>query len=150
MQGINLHAIVRGAINAVNPDEIVTLYRAAGQVNVDGLVTPKYEAGEIVAAQWQPNDEKALEHAEKLNAIKDSEQIFLYSDTVNPVAGLRRLPITRSGDMIERGAQWYLVTCILEDWSRVGWINVEVTLQTKPPDFSASDWQEGGGEDGIN
>lgn len=143
MHGINLHAVVRNAINTINPDEIITLYRAAGQVNIDGLVTAKYEPGVEMAAQWQPNDEKALTHTEKLSTTRDSEQIFLYSDAENPVVGLSRLPIARSGDMIQRGKQWYLVTSILEDWSRVSWINVEVTLQTKPPDFSASEWGEG-------
>lgn len=148
MQGINLHAIVRSGITTINPDELVTLYQSAGQVNIDGLVSAKYAEGAETWAQWQPNDENTLEHTEKINKTKDSEQVFLYSDTINPIAGIRRKLKPRTGDMIKRGEEWYLVTSILEDWSPVGWINIEVTMQTKAPDFSASDWHIGGGSIG--
>lgn len=147
MQGINLHAVVRGAVRSINPDEIVTLYRSMGQSNAGGVVRPCYEAGEDVIAQWQPDEKEALEHAERVNSTSDSEQVFLYSEAAKPVAGLRRVPFARTGDMLLRGKHWYLVTAVIEDWSRVGWINVTATLQNKAPDFSASDWWQEGGDD---
>lgn len=149
MQGINLHAVVRGAVRSINPDETVTLHRAAGQINVDGVVRPCYEAGEEVVAQWQPDEKEALGHTERVNSTFDSEQVFLYSEAASPVAGLQRVPIARMGDMLLRGELWYLVTAVIEDWSRVGWINVTATLQNKAPDFSASGWWQGGGSSGA-
>lgn len=139
--GINLHAVVRGAITAVHPDEACTLYQSIGQQNIKGTVVPVYAEGKTVRANFQPLDTDALKHLEAMNDTEASEQVFLYSDVALPVTGQQRLPLTRTGDFLGRsdGTYW-LVTSVLEDWSQDGWCNVGVHRQTTPPDFSASAW----------
>ena len=51
MSGLNLHAIVRGAITSVHPDETVTLYQSTGQSNNYGIVTAQYAEPQTVKAQ---------------------------------------------------------------------------------------------------
>lgn len=131
---MNLHNIVRSAITTVNPDEQITLYKAIGQENVKGSVIPKYADPLIVSSQWQPLDADRLAQLEMVNQTVSAEQVFLYSDKSQPISGISRTPIARTGDFLKRGGSWYLVTAVLEDWSNVGWINVEVTLQTRPPE----------------
>ena len=50
---LNLHDLVRGAINIVNPDEDVWLIQNIGQTNVKGRITAVYAAPEKVRAQVQ-------------------------------------------------------------------------------------------------
>lgn len=145
MLGLNLHELVRGAITTVKPDESVLLYKAVGQTNLDGEVKPSYNPAMSIKAQFQPNESNRLMHAEKTGVTTITEQVFLYSDTTLPVAGVERSPIARTGDMINRNGEWWLITAVLEDFSAIGWINVEVTQQLTPPDFSGSNWGDGNG-----
>ena len=46
---LNLHDIVRGAINIVNPDEDVWLIQNIGQTNVKGRITAVYAEPERCA-----------------------------------------------------------------------------------------------------
>lgn len=64
MLGMNLHAIVRGSITSVHPDETVTLYQSDGQAVAYGRVTPYYKEPITIAAQIQPNAENSLDHSE--------------------------------------------------------------------------------------
>jgi hypothetical protein len=130
---MNLHAIVREAINIVNPDEPVTLYQALGQTNNRGTVTPRYQAGLSVLAQIQPEDDN-LEHREALSTTAQGAEFWLFSDPSLPVTGISRQPM-RGGDIIKRadGAFW-LVDNSIEDWTPVGWAHVHATLQITPPE----------------
>ena len=123
------------------PNETVTLYQADGQRNVKGVITPVYKAPQTVSANVQPLDSETLNHLERIGDTKASRQAFLYSFNSFPVAGVKRLPTPRGGDIFKRpdGTYW-LITSVMEDWSDVGWANVGITLQVTPPDFSASDW----------
>lgn len=47
---LNLHDLVRGAINLVNPDEDVWLIQNIGQTNVKGRITAVYAEPEKVRA----------------------------------------------------------------------------------------------------
>lgn len=60
------------------------------------------------------------------------------SDNNRPVEGIARVPILRTGDYIERKpGQFYKITAMFEDWTNVGWVNCEVTLQVPPyPNFT--------------
>lgn len=145
MTGLNLHRIVRSAITSVKPDELVLLYRSVGQINVDGMLNATYEPGIAIYAQFQPNEASRLLQAEQVSSTTITEQVFLYSDTTRAVASLDRLPLARTGDIIDRNGQWWLVTAIMEDFSTVGWANVEVTKQVTAPDFSASAWSDSNG-----
>ena len=141
MLGINLHAVVRGAIESVHPDESCLLYQADGQVNDKGVIKAKYRPAQTVRANIQPLDTDALKHLERVDDAQASEQAFLYSDNSFPVSGVRRFPTLRGGDFLQRAdGTWYLITAILEDWSADGWANVGIQGQVTPPDFSVSDW----------
>lgn len=140
--GVNLHHVVRGAITSLHPDETCELYQSIGQRNVKGKVTPVYSAPQEIKANFQP-DNDALKHAEAMNDTPLSETVYLYSDSPVPVMGEKRLPMTRTGDILKRsdGTYW-LVTTISEDWSWDGWCCINVHQIITPPDFSASDWSD--------
>lgn len=141
MFGVNLHAVVRGAITSIYPDETCTLYQANGQRNNKGLIQAVYLEPQEIQANIQPLDADRLKHMEKVNDMTATEQIFAYSDTDNPITGIKRVPILRSGDFIQRadGTYW-LITDVYEDWSSVGWCNAGITQQVTPPDFSGCEW----------
>lgn len=138
MNGLNLHDIVRGAITAVHGDEDIVLYQSVGQKNIKGKIIPLYSKGIEAKAQVQPLGENSLAQTENANTTPDDDQAFVYSDKELPVTGIRRHPFARTGDFMKRGDAWYLVTADLEDWSRVGWSNVRITLQITPPDLEGS------------
>lgn len=136
---MNLHRIVRGVINAVNPDEALILYQAVGQVNVKGVITPKYQLKDA-KGNVQPLDSKVLQHLERIGDIKATMQVYLYSETEIPVSAGSRTPLIRGGDIIKRSDDTYwLVTSVIEDWTWDGWARAGITQQIKPPDLSASE-----------
>lgn len=142
---INLHAVVRGVINTMHPDEDVTIFRSAGQANVKGAIVSLYQPGEVIGAQIQSlsNDDLYATHDEGQNEVVRNCYLFSSSSTVDKPASIIR-PLARSGDMIQRSdGTWWLVTALKEDFSRSEWVNVSITLQIKAPDFSSSDWYEG-------
>lgn len=144
MIGLNLHKVVRGVITSVHPDEECTLYQSVGQVNVKGIVKSKYSEPQSVKVNFQPLDTQALQHLERVGDTKASEQIFLYSDMVMPISAGQRQPLLRSGDFIKRiDGTWWLITSVIEDWTRDGWANAGISQQITAPDFSASDWSKG-------
>ena len=139
--GINLHDVVRSAITAIHPDENCILYQSIGQRNIKGKTTPVYAAPKNVQANFQPLDAETLKHVEALSVTGVDEQVFLYSDDPTPVTGQQRIP-TRTGDFIQRGETYWLVTAVFEDWTWDGWANVGVHRQSTPPDFTASEWSD--------
>lgn len=140
--GVNLHHVVRGAITSLHPDETCLLYQSLGQKNVKGVVTPIYAAPQTIKANFQP-DSDSLKHADSMNDTPSSETVYLYSDSPVPVMGVKRLPVTRTGDILKRSDETYwLITTIKEDWSWDGWCCIDVNQIITPPDFSASDWSE--------
>nr|WP_294508399.1 hypothetical protein [uncultured Bilophila sp.] len=60
---LSLHAVVRGAVTAVHPDERVVRYRSVGQSNVRGKMVPAYADPETLDAQIQSEKDDALYHA---------------------------------------------------------------------------------------
>lgn len=141
IHGVNLHNVVRSAITAIHPDENCILYQSIGQRNVKGKVTPVYAEPINVKANFQPLDTEALRHVEALSVTGVDEQVFMYSDEQRPVTGQQRIP-TRTGDVIQRGETYWLVTAVFEDWTWDGWANVGVYRQSTPPDFTASEWSD--------
>lgn len=143
---MNLHSIVRGAIETVHPDEECVLYQANGQKNTLGKITPIYHVPINVKVNLQPLDKDTLRHLERVGDTKASEQAFLYSSDEIPIYGTQRLPQVRGGDFIYRPSNntYWLITSVIEDWSVRGWANVGIVQQITPPDFSASDWYGGG------
>ena len=94
--GLNLHGLVRGAINRVNPDVQAVYLRSKGAVdNADGTRTPAYQAPFFVGAQLQPPSARDLRHMEYLNLQGVLRTAFLYS---NP-QGIVRVSQT-GGDLL--------------------------------------------------
>lgn len=142
---INLHALVRSPINMLHPDETVTLYRSVDIVNQLGVIKTVYDEGESVIAQIQSlsNDDLYANHREGENDISRNCYLFSSVSTADKPASIIR-PLSRTGDMLQRSdGTWWLVTALKEDFSLAGWVNVSITLQVNPPDFSASPWFEG-------
>ena len=143
MTGVNLHGIVRGAIAALHPEVLLTLYQSTGQVTAPGgVVKSVYARGVAVAAQMQSEGPTTLFHADRVGQEEVSRKFYLFS---NPeldrrVAGIVR-PLSRTGDMLElEDNTWWLVDGVIEDFTRSGWACVRATMQVKPPDFTYSDW----------
>ena len=133
MNGINLHAIARAAINRINPDEAVTLYQAVGAENIGGIVHTAYEASPA-RAQIQPIPD-ALRVIDNVQITGADCFAYLFSDATLPVAGQKRRPISRTGDVIKRtDGLYYLVTTVNEDYSPVGWVKVTLTEQARAPE----------------
>lgn len=128
---LNLHAIVRPAINMNKQDLPFTVYRSIGQKNVKGVVTAYYSKQVGYMGQIQSEGDSALYHAELGTQSTITRKIYLYApdDLKTRVWSIYRKQ-SRSGDFIQdnKGQLW-LVTAVLEDFSEVGWESVRVTLQ---------------------
>ena len=121
MSGLNLHAIVRGAITSVHPDETVTLYQSTGQSNNYGIVTAQYAEPQTVKAQVQSANSADLELVERTSQNTVIMRFYLYASADTPPAPIVR-PFARSGDMIRRvDGTWWLVTASPDDFAQVGW-----------------------------
>lgn len=138
---MNLHALVRGAITAVNPDQTVILLQSAGQAVSDYQQKPVWQPACAVKAQVQPTPDKALQWL--LQTRQDSiwRDCYLYG----PVRGLERAT-ARGGDMLYfEGFEWQ-VDQVLEAWSATaGWTKVRVVQvrACEPPDEGATERPEG-------
>jgi hypothetical protein len=133
---LNLHQMVRSAINTLHPDQSGLLYRSNGQSPVgDGTFKPAYLEPVSVKIQIQTESPAVLAHTNNTGNEEISRKMYLLSeqDMNTKVAGIIR-PFARGGDMIKLDDDtWWLVTGTIEDFSRSGWSCVRVTLQNKPP-----------------
>ena len=131
---LNLHAIVRGAIPALHPDESVTLRQSVGQKNVRGRIVPVY-----APAQIQSLGSDDLQHSEAVNLTQRDRKAYLVApDAAMPPSGIVR-PLARNGDMVQRAdGSWWLVTAMLEDFTASGWVCVGIAQQLEGPDLSES------------
>lgn len=156
---LNLHGIVRTAINFNNADETVLLVRSLGNANVQGRIVPTYGEPESVGAQVQTLG------GEDLKVINDTERtprdrkFYLYStaDYTAAPAGMIRY-LGRTGDFIYRpldGTYWKVYQ-VAEDFSPAGWVQLLASQQTEiPPQlvevmdkyFNPEEPGEGGGNE---
>jgi hypothetical protein len=130
---MNLHNIVRGAINAVNPD-IVGLWRESTGYTQDatGRPIPAYVDHPGVAMQVQALTGKDLMHEafQSMQGVKRS--VYVQGN----VQGVVR-PDGTGGDLLvfpqDRGGpnRTWLVVVVLETWTpdSAGWCKVGVVLQ---------------------
>ena len=136
---MNLHAMVRGAIPALHPDESVTLRQSVGQKNVRGRIVPVYAPEQEITAQIQSLGSDDLQHTEAVNLTQRDRKAYLVAlDAAMPPSGIVR-PLARNGDMVQRAdASWWLVTAMLEDFTASGWVCVGIVQQEEGPDLSES------------
>lgn len=134
---MNLHGIVRGAINSVNADRPALYLASAGNtVNADFTQTPAYAAGVPVRIQIQPLDKEGLRHVEKLNMTGVFRTIYMYGNT----QGVVRVQ-AKGGDLIQfspfqgEAVQTWKVVEPDGPWNveQGGWTKIIVVLQTDTP-----------------
>ena len=138
--GLNLHATVRKAIGAVNPDITAQYLASSGSTrNAAGRVTPTYAAPVSVQIQQQPPTGKDLHQFEFLNIQGTTRVVFLYS---NPQAIVR---INAKGGDLLQFPQWHgapvdnwLVVGMPEQWDVGTNGTPDADLPTPPP--SVSGW----------
>lgn len=138
---LNLHSIANPLIANLHPNEAVTIYQSIGQTNTRGKITPIYASGEAVEMQIQGGDEN-LTQTNDVNQTSVVRKAYLFADMSSELIprSLHR-SLARTGDYICRAdGTWWLVTALLEDFSKSGWVSVNMTEQLKSPDFSACEW----------
>lgn len=131
---LNLHDVVRGAIIALHPDEEVQLYQSTGQKNVRGKITATYAEPITVMIQIQGNGTDALAQTESVSTSTIERRAWLYTpDESFPPDGLHRA-LARTGDYILRpDGTWWLVTTVLDEFAKSGWVSVGLTEQVRGP-----------------
>jgi len=134
MAGLNLHQLVRGYINVVNPDIDAVLRKSAGYtIDDDGTQIPAYEAPVTVSAQVQSLTTRDLRQLEALN-IQNAGIAVYFNGVIDGVLRVSQ----KGGDLVEfpavlpdnpelAGTVW-LTTNVLEQWP-TGWCKVSLTLQ---------------------
>ena len=133
---MNLHRLARGAIQTVNPDRRMTLFRSLPDKVTDarGIPTAMYAPGVEVMGQVQSESDAALAPADRVNQNTITRRIWLFADAdaASRPWGVWR-PLARSGDIIhdDAGGQWY-VDAVVDDFSPDGWVSLRATLQTVP------------------
>lgn len=135
---MNLHGIVRGAINSVNPDRTALYLKSLGATSTaDYKQTPSYAPGVPVRIQVQPLGKEELRHIEKLNLQGVFRVVYMFGNTQGVVRVL-----AQGGDLLQfapfqgQAAQnWLVVGPVDGPWNveQGGWTKVIVCLQTDTP-----------------
>ena len=134
LPGLNLRALTRGALNALQPEEEVLLYQSTGSVNDKGRPRPQYAAPQALKARIQNEDAENLEHGDGTTETAVFRRFYLPTTGGARPAGLNR-PRSRGGDLIHRPNEntWWLITGLIDDFAPSGWVAVRAVLQTLPP-----------------
>lgn len=143
---MNLHALVRGVIPIVNPDETVLWYRNAGQTHSDyGIETPSFAAPVSVTAQVQSESDASLYYQERAGDNSIIRRFYLMASPSAYAAGIVRID-ARGGDVLRReDGSWWLVEGVIDDFSfKSGWVCVRGVLQNVVPDGIPQEQGNGG------
>lgn len=132
---MNLHAIVAGAIGAVNPNVPATIQISTGSTTgADGTRVPTYDTVEVTA-QVQALSFRDLAAVDGLNLNGTRRAIYLYGKFDGTVR-----PQQKGGDLVTltggANAGVYLIAMVLEQWSDgepAAWCKVVATLQNDSP-----------------
>jgi hypothetical protein len=134
---MNLHGIVRPAINSVNSDKTALYLASVGAVsNADFSQTPQYAPGVPVRIQIQPLDKEGLNHVEKLNLTGVFRNVYMFGNT----QGVVRVQ-AKGGDLLQfqpfqgEAVQNWKVVEPAGPWdvNSGGWTKLIVVLQTDTP-----------------
>lgn len=134
---MNLHGIVRGPINYVNPDRTALYLKSIGAtMNADFTQTPGYATGVGVRIQVQPLDKEELRHVDALNLEGVFRTVYMYGNT----QGVVRVQ-AKGGDLLQfrtfqgEAVQNWKVIDVGGPWNveNGGWTKVLVCLQTDTP-----------------
>lgn len=126
---MNLHEIVSGAINSINPFQTITITpRSSYTVNEYGEAIPNEGASYQIQAQIQPLTSEDIKFINQYNESTIYKAFWVSANTF----GLNR-PMARGGDKVVWGSQIYYVTSMPEDWYETsGWSHFIGALQLTP------------------
>lgn len=133
--GMNLHAAVRGAINAVNPDILGTWRQSTGSTTGAAYrPTPNYTDFTNVPMQVQALSGRDLQHKDFLSMQGIKRAVYMFPQVQGVSApqakggDILRFPMVTGGPALE-----WLVVVELEQWNPNGtWCKVGVVLQSEP------------------
>ena len=141
---MNLHAIASRAINVVNPNRTVTLYRSVTQseddyeVDASGAPVCLYIGVRGVKAQVQSEGDAALYYSDHVSQNSIVRKAYLHAPKTmrdRPYGQFR--PLGLSGDFVKMTdgdvVTWWLIDAVTEDFGHVGWVCVRMILQVEPP-----------------
>lgn len=120
---MNLHNIVRGAINVVNADIPVTIHPSAGSTeNAAGRTVPAYADPVSAMGQKQPVSGREIERFQQQNIQGVTCKMYLRGN----VEAIVRVS-DKGGDLLEFQGQKYIVAAVMERWP--DWCCVALTMQ---------------------
>lgn len=123
---MNLHEIVSGAINSINPFQTITITpRSSYTVNDYGEAIPTEGASYQIQAQIQPITSEDIKFINNYNESTVYKAFWVSANAF----GLNR-PMAKGGDKVEWNGKTFYVTSMPEDWyETVGWSHFIGALQ---------------------
>lgn len=122
MLGINMHDLVRDAIQTVNPDVDGAVYVSTGATTWRGVRTPTFAQLPTQRLQVQAMSHTELYHLNGLNYAGGMSKLYAYGN----LSGVLR-PTGNGGDLVRLGDEWWAIQHVLEWWP--GWCCVAITRQ---------------------
>lgn len=131
---MNLHGIVRGAINSVNPDKKAQYLASTGSTSqADYSRVPTYAPPVTVTIQIQPLGRDELKHLDALNMQGVFRTIYLFGNE----QGIVRV-LAQGGDLLQfapfagQAVQTWKVVFVDGPWDvdQGGWTKLVCQLQT--------------------
>jgi hypothetical protein len=120
---MDLRSISNSVSSTVNSNETVTVLRSTGYtIGIGRKQVPSYAAPVTGPAQVQALDGSDLKQLDGLNIQGNLRAIYLRGSLI----GVSR-PETKGGDIVQRGAQSWLVVKVLETWPM--WTKAVIVLQ---------------------
>lgn len=126
---LNLHNIVRSAINYNKQDTDLILYRASELIFEKGIKTQQYEKINIKGS-WQSENDSTLNFADMSGKNTTTRKLYIYAenDSEKRPWTLYR-PLSRGGDFVQdMDGNFWSVIAVIEDFSDCGWECLRCTL----------------------
>ena len=121
---MNIHEIIRNAINNVNPMQPVKVLKFKGfSVDEYGINTNTYEEVETIA-RIQPISSFKLQHINNFNSSNVYKKAFL-----NGFQNGLNMALSTNGDMLEFDGKRWLIIEAPQTWSYTGWNELTLCLQ---------------------
>lgn len=120
---MDLRGLANSVTSTINPNETVTVLRSTGYtIGAGAKQVPAFAAPVTGPAQVQALDANDIKQLDGLNIQGTIRAIYLRGT----LAGVVR-PNQTGGDIIQRGAQTWLVVKVLESWP--DWTKAAIVLQ---------------------
>jgi len=120
---MDLRGLANSVTSTINPNETVTVLRSTGYtIGAGAKQVPAFAAPVTGPAQVQALDANDIKQLDGLNIQGTIRAIYLRGT----LAGVVR-PNQTGGDIVQRGAQNWLVVKVLESWP--DWTKAAIVLQ---------------------